>query len=378
MKCNFQKLLIIFIVLPVTYSCTNTVKQNVKPKPPTLKLGIADEIRQYENFDAIATLGEKVFNDTNLSIPAGVSCASCHDAGTGFAEPDNQLPTSQGSLGKTTFGKRNAPTAAYAAYIPEPQKAVIKKNLGITYIGGQFWDGRASNLVEQAKMPFLDPLEMNHPNAASVIDTIQKTPYANEFKQLFGNNVFADKELAFTQVAITIAAFEMTPVFSPFNAKYDAVKRGEEVFTKQEARGEKLFHDGAQCARCHFTPEHFGPQVFSTFQYFNIGTPTNKDSPFQQQQPKFRDYGLAQISEKHGDKGLFRIPTLRNVDKTAPYLHNGVFTTLEEVVEFYSRGDIAPEYAPTVADDGFYNTGINLKKEQIADIVAFLKTLSDR
>lgn len=379
MKKQIKQSLLLLLFLPFS-SYTATIQKNQTlstTKLTPLKPGIVDKIRKVKNFKAMAALGEKVFNDKTLSNPAGVSCASCHDAKTGFAEPDNKLPTSQGSLGKTTFGKRNAPTAAYAAYIPEPQKAEIK-NHGVTHIGGQFWDGRASNLVEQAKMPFLDPLEMNQTNAASVINAIQKTAYANEFKHLFGDDVFADKELAFTRIATTIAAFEMTPVFSPFNSKYDAVKRGEETFTDEEKRGETLFHDSAQCARCHFTPEYFGPQVFSTFQYFNIGTPTNKNSPFQQQQPKFRDYGLAQTSGKRGDKGLFRIPTLRNVEKTAPYMHNGVFTTLEEVVKFYSTGDIAPEYALTVADDGFYNTGISLKKKEVTDIIAFLKTLNDR
>ena len=112
--------------------------------------------------------------------------------------------------------------------------------------------------------------------------------------------------------------------------------------------------------------------------YFNIGTPSNPGSPFQQANPEFRDLGLWDTTGNPGDRGLFRIPTLRNVELTAPYLHNGFFETLEEVVEFYSKGDIAPEYAVTVADDGFYNTGITLTRQEINDIVAFLKVLTDR
>lgn len=353
------------------------IAQPAPLKPAPLKSGIAEQIRQMKNFDELAALGEKIFNDKSLSNPEGVSCASCHDADSGFAEPDLNKPTSQGSVNDTTFGKRNAPTAAYASYIPEPQ-IVTFDDLGKMTIGGQFWDGRADNIVEQAKLPFLDPLEMNQPDAVAVVEAVKNASYGHELKQLYGEDIFVDKDKAFTHIATAIAAFEMTPQFAPFNSKYDAVKRGEESFTKQEARGEELFHDKAQCARCHFTPEHFGPQVFSTFQYFNIGTPPNKSSVFQQQNPKFVDLGRWDVTGKSSDRGLFRVPTLRNVELTAPYLHNGFFKTLEEVVEFYSKGDFAPEYAMTVADDGFYNTGISITDEEIADIVAFLKTLTDR
>ena len=346
-------------------------------EPQPLPPGIAAEIRNDRQFESMAALGKKVFHDGSLSIPAGQSCATCHDAKSGFDEPDDQFPTSQGALGKDTFGRRNAPTISYAAWIPEPQFAMVGKQ-GRFFIGGQFWDGRAKNLLEQAKAPFLDPLEMNHPDVASVVSAVQATSYAPEFIKLFGAGIFNNKEKAYDAIARVIAAFELTPVFSPFNSKYDAVKKGEDKFTKEESRGEKLFHEKAQCARCHFTPENFGPQVFSTFQYFNVGTPPNPENRFMDKQPEFIDIGRAEVSGKSADKGLFRIPTLRNVEKTAPYLHNGVFATLEEVVKFYSNGGAAPEVGATVTDDGFYNTGISLEKQDISDIVAFLKTLTDR
>ena len=288
------------------------------------------------------------------------------------------FPTSQGALGKKTFGRRNAPTIRYAAYIPAAQEVKIGESSRSFFVGGQFWDGRAINLVEQAKGPFLDSLEMNQPDAASVVRAVQATPYAPAFENVFGAGIFNDPDKAYTAIARAIAAFELTPAISPFNAKYDAVKKGEEKFTPQEARGEHLFHNKAQCARCHFTPEHFGPQVFSTFQYFNIGTPANPKNRFLDEQPKFVDPGRAEVTGKNSDKGLFRIPTLRNVALTAPYLHNGVFATLEDVVKFYNQGGDAAEIAATVTDDGFYNTGITIKDQDIVDIIAFLKTLTDR
>lgn len=345
-----------------------------------VKPGIAEQLRAAENFAAIATLGEKLFNDVSLSVPAGQSCASCHEASIGFVDPDRDEPTSQGALGGETFGKRNTPSVMYAAFSPEPQRTVIPEQQAFVTVGGQFWDGRAKNLVEQAKLPFLDPLEMNQPDAAALVAAVRKTPYADEFKAVFGGDAFADTDTAYENIGKAIAAFELTPRFAPFDAKYDRVKAGKASFTTAEARGEEAFHGKAQCGRCHFTPEHVGPQVFTTFQYFNVGSPANPNSRFAAANPNFVDLGNGVLprGQRHSEKGAFKVPTLRNVEVTGPYMHNGFFDTLEDVVLFYNRSEFMPEYAESVTDGGFYITsGLDLSDQEMADIVAFLKTLTD-
>ncbi len=162
-------------------------------------------------------LGAKIFADTNLSEPVGQSCASCHDALTGFADPDvdSTNPVSEGAV-TGRFGNRNAPTAAYTSLIPD-----FGTNNAGEFVGGQFVDGRATNLVEQAKLPFLNPLEMANLDKASVINKIRNAAYAAQFEQVYGAGSLDNTDTAFDQVADAIAAFEGTDEFSPFTSKFD-------------------------------------------------------------------------------------------------------------------------------------------------------------
>lgn len=333
---------------------------------------------------AQATLGEKLYFDSNLSNPPGQSCAICHLPATGFADPDNGQATSEGAI-TGRFGNRNSPTASYASQIPA-FSFIVGGPGGGRYIGGQFLDGRASTLELQALGPFLNILEMNMASEAAVIDQIKLASYAEEFETVYGAGALDDSTTAYQQVAQAIAAFERTTIFSPFNSKFDAVQNGTDNFSVAEQNGRTLFNGKANCARCHSTGNG-SPQVFSDFEYRNVGTPANPANPFLTLDASlnpdgagFVDLGLGSAVSETAQNGKFRTPTLRNISKTTPYMHNGVFTTLTEVVNFYNRRDvdgITPEVNQNI-DNGGNIGNLNLTAGEVQDLVAFMQTLSDQ
>jgi cytochrome c peroxidase len=292
-------------------------------------------------------LGKNVFLDTQLSEPAGQACASCHAAGTGFAEPDQTLPVSEGViLGR--FGNRNSPSAAYATFTPPfTLKGGIK--------GGQFWDGRAANLTEQAKGPFLNPVEMNNTSRAQVIGKIQVSAYAVLFTQVCGASAFdpANTDAAYHCMASAIAAFEGTSELNQFTSKFDAFLAGRYVLTAQEDQGRRLFAGKGKCTHCHV--DNGTPVVFSDFTYANIGLPTNREYPFSLLNPIPLDRGLGGFLNDPRQDGKFKTSHLRNIALTAPYMHNGVLKNLKQVVHFYNTRDALPACNPALGslDPGF-------------------------
>ncbi len=334
---------------------------------------------------ALISLGENLFNDTNLSSPPGQSCASCHSPTTGFDDPDSSNPTSIGA-DNTSFGTRNSPTASYAAHIPPPQAILRTPPNGgpqiAVRIGGLFLDGRAESLEEQAKGPFLNPAEMAMASKSDVINAVKLSVYAADFEALFGSGILEEPETAYNYIADAIAAFERTARFSPFNSKFDLVQSGDASFTAEEARGERLFNGKAQCVTCHSANTDNGePQLFSHFEYRNIGVPSNPLLPALMADPEFIDNGLGEVSTNTRDNGRFRTPTLRNIALTAPYMHNGVFNTLTEVIDFYNTRDSGfamPAEANENIDQGGRIGELALTSGETEDLVAFLLTLSDQ
>ena len=331
----------------------------------------------------MVTLGERIYFDENLSDPAGQSCASCHLPGAGFADPDSHFPVSEGAIAGR-FGSRNAPTASYAALIPEFSQLGGGRG-GDRFAGGQFLDGRADTLELQAQGPFLNVLEMNMADRTAVIEQIRLADYADDFNSVFGAAALDDIDLAYQQMALAIAAFERSDTLSPFSSKFDAVMAGNAVFSVAEANGSGIFNGRGDCRRCHNTGNQ-GEQVFSDFEFNNIGVPANPNNPFLNLPTSlnpdginFVDNGLGAILGDPDQNGKFRTPTLRNVAETGPYMHNGVFDTLQEVVEFYNRRDVdgvAAEVAANV-DNGGNIGNLNLSNTELQDLVAFLQTLSD-
>lgn len=348
-----------------------------------------------------AQLGQQLFFDTSLSEPAGQACASCHDPATAFTDADQNLPTSKGA-DPNLHGNRNAPTVMYAAYSP---RFGFDKRLNL-YIGGQFLDGRAPTLIDQAKGPFLNPIEMANPDAGSVVSKVRQSHYAALFTEIYGEGALDDDALAYHRIADAIAEFERSPVLNRFSSKYDFYLLGKAALTAQERRGLKVFEadDKGNCAACHPSrPSNGTPPLFTDHSYDNLGVPKNPDNPFYTLDSVFNPEGLAFIDQGLGkqlqsahENGKIKVPTLRNIALTSPYMHNGYFKTLRGVVSFYSSRDtkfsckspLATEAQalrqhcwPTPEIVNNVNRtelgALNLTTSEINDLVAFLKTLND-
>ena len=331
------------------------------------------------------SVGLALYSDTNLSSPAGQSCASCHTLSHGAVDPDSSIPTSEGViLGR--FGSRNTPTAFYAQYSPPFH---FDTNTG-TYVGGQFLDGRATSLEEQAKGPFLNPVEMNNPDKAAVVAKVQSSTYAAKFKQVYGASVFSNVNAAYDDIADAIATFERMPNFAQFSSRYDAYLAGTGILSAQEISGLALFEDPAKgnCSACHPSraAEDGTPPLFTDFTYDNLGIPKNPYNPFYTNPPQlnpagasFVDHGLGGALGDPAQDGRFKVSTLRNLGKTGPYGHNGYFPDLHSVVDFYNSRDVVAgppaEIPATVNHNELGNLG--LSPQEVDDIVAFLGTLND-
>jgi cytochrome c peroxidase len=333
-----------------------------------------------------AELGKALFFDARLSSPAGQSCASCHSPQHGFAEPDHNLPVSQG-VHPERVGNRNAPTAAYAAFSP---KFHYDEKDGL-FEGGQFWDGRAATLAQQAQQPLLNAVEMNNDHPLAVVEKVRQADYAERFKQVFGRDALDDARLAYDNIGKAIAAYERSPELNPFSSKYDAYLAGKAQLSEQEMRGLKLFEaeDKGNCAACHpnTADEESHVVLFTDFTYDNLGVPANPHNPWYKMPRQYNpagaayvDRGLGQSLGRPTENGKFKVPTLRNIALTAPYMHNGVFTTLKEVVEFYNTRDTDPRWGkPEVAENVNRDElgDLKLSEQEVDDLVAFMETLTD-
>lgn len=350
-----------------------------------------------EELSPIELLGKQLFFDTNLSNPAGQSCASCHAPETGFTGPDSDTNRATGVYPGAVsgrFGNRKPPSAAYASF--SPRRTFREKDK--TWVGGQFWDGRVDGLVAQAKGPFLNPLEMNNGSAADVVNKVRSSSYRSLFERVFGQSTFESRssDVLFDQIAQAIAAYESSTEVNQFRSKYDAYLSGRATLTPQEERGLKLFAGQANCSSCHpheRQPDG-SPPLFTDYTYDNVGAPRNEANPFYLANASvnpdgrlYRDRGLGAIVQDDTQAGKVKVPTLRNVAKkpypgfVKSYLHNGAFKSLKEVVHFYNvRGKELDEFPPpdvneTVNTTELGNLGLSSSEED--DLVAFLETLTD-
>ncbi len=338
-------------------------------------------------------LGKKLFFDKRLSSPEGQACAACHGPSTGFTGPDetvNRTTVVYPGAVHTRFGNRKPPASAYVSDSPSFHFDAASG----AYVGGQFWDGRAATLVDQAKGPFLNPAEQNNKDAAAVVKKVQHGPYAWQFYRVFGPNAFADVDRAYNFIAEAIAAYESSAEVNPFSSKYDYYLAGKVKLTRTEAWGLALFNGKGKCSNCHPSESKDGrPPVFTDYGYDNLGVPKNPDNPFYRMPPELNpdgtsyiDRGLGAVLNDPLQDGKFKGPTLRNVDKrpssgfAKAYMHNGVFKSLKEVVHFYNTRDLPnhwppPEVLANVNTQDSGNLGLSDAEEDA--IVAFMKTLSD-
>lgn len=279
------------------------------------------------NYAAKIELGKQLYFDGRLSKNNAISCAFCHNPGTGFAD---SRQTSIGVGGG--IGGRQSPTVYNSAF---------------NHV--QFWDGRARSLEEQAIGPIHNPVEMAETHEHVVAKLGKIKGYQQQFRAVFGTDVNLQG------IAEAIAAYERTVLST--NSAFDKYALGDPKAMDEAAiRGLALFKAKARCILCH------NGANFTDNQFHNLGVP--------QVGPMKEDLGRFSVSRAEKDKGAFKTPTLRSITETAPYMHDGAFKTLEEVVEFMDQGGGAnPNLSSLVKP-------LSLTPEEKADLVAFLKALT--
>ncbi|CAC9448040.1 Cytochrome c551 peroxidase (EC 1.11.1.5) [uncultured Gammaproteobacteria bacterium] len=340
-------------------------------------------------------LGQQLFFDPILSNNRTQSCSTCHNPSLGFIDNRDNGVGGAASLGDDgkSLGDRNTPSAAYAMLSPDFH--FNKKNQ--QWIGGQFLDGREQDLKGQAGGPPLNPGEMNLPNKQTLINRFKNHPaYNTQFKDIYGDDVFNDADKAYTAMAQSIAEFEKTKIFAPFDSKYDRYLAGKYELTDLEDLGRSLFFSSSNtnCATCHQLKkfDNATGETFSNYEYHNIGVPINT-ALRTKNGVKTIDEGLLNNPKVNDikQKGKFRTPSLRNVAITAPYMHNGVFKDLTTVIMFYDKyinknrttnpETNLPWAAAEVPETINFNDlekGIKLSDKKVNALVAFLKTLTDK
>ena len=339
--------------------------------------------------------GQALFFDTNLSLTGNQSCATCHEPGRAFSDGRANNVAGAVSLGDDghSIGDRNAPSVTYASQVPD----FHLNDLG-EYVGGFFVDGRSATMSAQGAEPFLNPLEMAMPDRESVVQRVRENAaYVNSMQALFGDDVFEDEPRAFELIVESIVAFERTEIFAPFDSKYDRYLQGEYELTSDEELGRILFFSQMiGCHSCHLMDirESTANEVFTNHKYHNIGVPVNQ-AVREKNGVTETDVGLLAnpVVNDPSQAGKFRVPTLRNVAVTSPYMHNGIFQELETAILFYDKylvinqvnsknpetgeqwGD--PEVGETV-DLELLQLGQPITAERARVLAAFLLTLTDR
>jgi cytochrome c peroxidase len=288
-------------------------------------------------------LGRMLFYEKKLSLDGSQACASCHRQADAFSD------TAKFSLGVEGLrGKRQAMAVFNLAW----------------HNNEFFWDGRAHLLRDQSLMPIQDALEMNETLDNVVQKLSSSKMYRDQFTRAFGSD-----EVSSEKMSLAMEQFMMTIV--SFKSKYDNFRMGKGNLTDSEERGRKLFFteynpffpdsSGADCAHCHGGPN------FENNKYLNNGLDTDAD---------ISDIGREKVTGNARDKAAFKVPSLRNIALTPPYMHDGRFATLEEVVDHYDHGiNFSSSIDPAI--ENTRDKGLMLSQQDKADLVAFLKTLTD-
>lgn len=363
-------------------------------------------------------LGKAIFFD-KIASPDNQSCAACHAPEVGFTGPNagtNAHGAVYAGAVRQRFGNRKPPSAAYATQAPLFHYDAAEE----LFVGGNFWDGRATGdhlgnpAADQALGPFLNPVEQNNPNKQSVLEQIANASYASLWDVVWGEPIaYATPgaiALNYDRIGLAIAAYEASSEVNSFTSKWDSFMRGEAQLTAKEQWGMELFNGKAMCSACHPAP------LFTDYTFDNLGTPRNPQNPFYDMDTVYLDdgssinpegdawidpglggflnglpesyfaaLGLDKAQTVMDNWGKHKVPTLRNVAKAPSesypkaYLHNGVFTSLKQVIDFYNTRDVGswpePEVALNVNTEELGDLG--LTKAEVNALVAFLGTLSD-
>jgi cytochrome c peroxidase len=389
---------------------------------------------------AMAQLGREIFFDASLSSSGKIACASCHSPEHAYGPP-NDGPVMLGGPKLSLQGVRAVPSLTYLERQPDfsigpddrgnenvnlEEQAALGKTAkrarktatqtsesaaNIVPQGGLFWDGRADTLQIQAAGPLLDPREMDGGSIEIVAGKLRHAPYVNGFTELFGEAVLLNQRLLVSEALFAIARYQIEePSFHPYTSKFDYWLEGKARLSESEMRGYRLFNDqdNANCGGCHISHPSRDrlPPLFTDFQYEALGGPRNtalegtKDA-------EYFDLGVCgpirtNIADQTQFCGMFKTPSLRNTARRHVFFHNGVFQTLQQVMDFYNFRDTNPEKVYPRAADGkvqkyndvpvkFHaNVDVSdppfdrdpgeapaMTDQDEADIIAFLKTLND-
>lgn len=340
---------------------------------------------------SMAQLGKLIFYDASLSSSGELSCASCHSPDHAYG-PTNDGPVMLGGASLKRQGARAVPSLSYLERQPNfsigpekdeddnvvdlaqmaaigQQSARAKKvatgtaasAANIVPQGGLFWDGRADTLQDQALFPLLDPNEMDGGSLEVVADKLHRAPYAPRFVELFGVGIFSNKRLLVAEAMFAVARYQVEEEsFHPYSSKYDYWLEGKARLSETELRGLQSFNDPekANCAGCHTSaPTRDGlPPLFTDHQYEALGAPRNA-ALTGNGDPNHFDLGVCgpqrtDIAEQTQYCGMFLTPTLRNTATRRAFFHNGAFSTLEQVLDFYNFRDTNPEKVFPRSADG--------------------------
>lgn len=299
----------------------------------------------------LVALGERLFSDPKLSGNLKVSCATCHQKDNYFTD---LLPRS-GSLLKDSILKRNTPTLLYSGWQHS-----------------QFWDGRAASLNEQVRDVLFNKLEMGGSEHLLSQNIIKSKVYAKDFVALFPKVKI--KKMGANEISMAISAY--ISKLGLMNAAFDQqIQSKSKAMTTQQIEGFNLFMGKAQCGTCHFPPFFNGliPPFYERSEVEILGT--TKDGDFQKPQLD-TDFGRFDLYQINYYKSAFKTPTVRNSAKTFPYMHNGGFKDLTQVVEFYNLGG-GKGLGLDVPDQTLSAMPLKLTKAEVASIVAFMESLTD-
>lgn len=319
-------------------SCNNDYADMIAIDNPEIALNIPSDFPEVNSFASLnkptkygVELGEKLFSDKRFSADNTISCATCHIQANAFSDDKPQAVGIQGRV-----GLRNAPSLQ-----------------NLLFLKFYNWDGSKLQLETQPLVPIITHEEMD----SSILEVIGKIKEDADYKVLF-KKAFGDSEINPDRIYKSIAQFEYTLISS--NSKYDKVKRNEsETFTESELEGYKTFQQ--KCASCH------SGELFTDQSFRNIGFPLNKDT---------NEAGRGRVTGIASDFMSFRVPTLRNIEYTAPYGSFGQFSDLKSVLDYFDKGVLDSDNLDPI----FKNNGkrIPLSELEKNNLIAFMKTLSDK
>jgi cytochrome c peroxidase len=410
------------------------VADGENPHPVQLRRPLAGPL------SAMAQLGQRIFFDASLSGGGTQSCASCHQPGHDFG-PADAGPAAFGGPKLDRQGVRAVPSLKYLQDQPafgvgpddeENETVTLAQMVALTSgapraqktaddtaqsaaalvpQGGLFWDGRADTLQQQAIVPLLNPIEMDGGSIGAVAARLRRAPYASDFVALFGPGILDKDGLLVAEAQFAVARYQIEDsAFHPYTSKFDYWLEGRARLTPAELRGYALFNDAkkADCGGCHV--DRVGadgtPPQFTDFQFEALGAPRNGKLRANAD-PAYFDLGICgpyrtDMRDQTQYCGMFLTPTLRNTARRRVFFHNGVFTSLRQVMDFYAFRDVAPERVYPRAADGqiakyddipkAYRANVDVKDppfdrvpgdapamtaDEEQDIIAFLETLND-